>query len=75
MINNCYQKTKKGFEKKRMKDSKIFLKKKQTKRANMLISNIEIFCEEKEKKRQYGCKRYKNLLEDKYKKFSLKCKK
>ena len=63
-----------------MKSTKIFLKqKKKTKRANMLVSDIETFSqeeeEEEEKKRPYGRDRNKNLLEDEYRKFFLECKK
>ena len=36
----------------------------------MFVSDIEIFLKKKKKKkRQYGRERYKNLLEDEYKKF------
>ena len=63
MTNNYYQKNKKILKKKHVKGTKIFLKKKKTKSANILVSDIEIFLKKKEK-RQYGCERYKNLLED-----------
>ena len=43
MTNNYYQKTKKSSKKKQVKGTKIFLKKKKTKIANILVSNIEIF--------------------------------
>ena len=43
-----YQKNKERLQKKLAKDIKIFLKKKK----------------EKRKKKEYGCERYKNLLED-----------
>ena len=40
----------KSFKRKHVKGTKIFLKKKQTKSANMLVSNIEIFLKKKKKK-------------------------
>ena len=49
-------KTKKNFKKMLMKGTKIFLKKKKTKSANILVSDIEIFL--------YDRERYKNLLEN-----------
>ena len=49
-------KTKKNFQKMLMKGTKIFLKKKKTKSANILVSDIEIFL--------YDRERYKNLLEN-----------
>ena len=75
MINNFYQKTKKSFTKNHVKGTKIFLKKKKTNRANMLVSDRNPSEEEKEKKRQYDCEQYKNLLEDEYKNFFLGYKK
>ena len=58
------KKIKKSLKKKQAKGTKIFLKKKKTKSSNMLVSDIEIFLKKKEKKRQYGRERYKNLLEN-----------
>ena len=75
MINNFYQKTKKSLKKNHVKGTKIFLKKKKTNRANMLVSDRNPSEEEKEKKRQYNCEQYKNLLEDEYKNFFLGYKK
>ena len=75
MINNFYQKTKKSLKKNHVKGTKIFLKKKKTNRANMLASDRNPSEEEKEKKRQYDCEQYKNLLEDEYKNFFLGYKK
>ena len=75
MINNFYQKTKKSLKKNHVKGTKIFLKKKKTNRANMLVSDRNPSEEEKEKKRQYDCEQYKNLLEDEYKNFFLGYKK
>ena len=75
MINNFYQKTKKSLKKNHVKGTKIFLKKKKTNRANMLASDRNHSEEEKEKKRQYDCEQYKNLLEDEYKNFFLGYKK
>ena len=49
-------KTEKNFQKMLMKGTKIFLKKKKTKSANILVSDIEIFL--------YDRERYKNLLEN-----------
>ena len=37
MTNSYYKKTKKSFQKKLLKDIKIFLKKKKTESANMLV--------------------------------------
>ena len=51
MTNNCYQrKRKKSFRKKHVKGTKIFLEKKKTKRANILLSDIEIFLKKKKKR-------------------------
>ena len=67
---NIIMKTKKGFQKRLVKGTKIFLKKKKTKSANMLLSNIEIFLKrKKKKKRQYDRERYKNLVEGDYRNF------
>ena len=43
MTNIYYQKTKKGFQKRLKKDTEIFLEKKKTKSASMLVSSEEIF--------------------------------
>ena len=75
MINNFYQKTKKSLKKNHVKGTKIFLKKKKTNRANMLVSDRNPSEEEREKKRQYDCEQYKNFLEDEYKNFFLGYKK
>ena len=40
-------KTKKGFQKRHVKGTKIFLKKKKAKSVSMLVSNIEIFLKTK----------------------------
>ena len=50
MLTEYYQKTKKSFEKRLVKGTKISLKKEKTKSVNMLVSDIEIFLM-KEKKR------------------------
>ena len=42
--------SRKGFQTRLMKGTKIFLKKKKTKSANMLVSNIEIFLKKKKKR-------------------------
>ena len=42
--------SRKGFQTRFMKGTKIFLKKKKTKSANMLVSNIEIFLKKKKKR-------------------------
>ena len=49
-------KTKKNVQKMLMKGTKIFLKKKKTKSANIFVSDIKIFLRDRE--------RYKNLLEN-----------
>ena len=49
MLTEYYQKTKKSFQKKLLKGNKLFLKKKKTKDANMLLSNIDIFLKKKKK--------------------------
>ena len=43
MTNNYEKKAKKIFEKEHVKNIKIFLKMKNTKSANMLVGDIEIF--------------------------------
>ena len=48
MTSNYYQKNK-SFKKKHVKGTKIFLKKKKTKNANMLVSDIEIVLKNKKK--------------------------
>ena len=51
MTNNYNQKyKKKSFKKKHVKGTKIFLKKKKTKNANMIQSGIEIFLKKKKKR-------------------------
>ena len=45
------KKTKKGFQKSLVKGNKIFLKKKKTKDNNMLVSDIDIFLNNKKKRR------------------------
>ena len=50
MLTGYYQKkTKKSFQKRIVKGTKIFLKKKKAKSANMLVSYIEIFLNKKKK--------------------------
>ena len=39
MTNSYYKKTKKSFQKKLLKDIKIFLKKKKTESVNMLVND------------------------------------
>ena len=51
MTYNYDKKTKKSFEKKPVKGTKIFLKNKKTKSDNMLLSEIEIFLKKKKKRR------------------------
>ena len=70
MANNYYKKAEKSFKKKHVKGNKFFLKKKRTKSINMLVRDIEIFLNMK-KKHQYGCERYKNLLENECRKHFL----
>ena len=48
-----------------VKGTKIFLKKKMTESANMLVINIEIL-RRKRKEASIGCEQYKNFLQDKY---------
>ena len=43
MLTEYYEKTKKGFQKRLAEGTRIFLKKKNTKSTNMLVSNIETF--------------------------------
>ena len=60
MLTRYYQqKIKKTFQKRLMKDAKIFLEKSKTKCTNIFMGGIE-----KEKKHQYGHERYKNILQD-----------
>ena len=47
MTNNYYQKTKKSFQIRLVKGTKIFQRKKKTKGTNMLVSNIEVFLKKK----------------------------
>ena len=50
MLTGYYKKkTKKDFQKRLVKRTKIFLKSKTTKRTNMLLSDIEIFLKKKKK--------------------------
>ena len=50
MLTGYYKKkTKKGFQKRLVKGTKIFLKKKKTKNTNMVMSDIEIFLKKKRK--------------------------
>ena len=49
MVNKYYEKHKEKLQKKHVKDIKIFLKKKKTKSANMLASNIEISLKKKKR--------------------------
>ena len=65
MLTGHYQnKTKKSFQKRLVKGTKIFLKKKKRKSTNMLVSDIEISLKKKETKRRYGRERYKKLLQE-----------
>ena len=64
MSAEYYQKTKKGFQRRLVKNIKIFLKKIKTKSVSMLVNGVEIFLKKKNKKQQYGHKSYKNLSED-----------
>ena len=51
MLTEYYQKNKEVFQKTLVKGNKVFLKKKKNmkKRANMLVSDIEIFLKKKKK--------------------------
>ena len=51
MLTEYYQKNKEVFQKTLVKGNKVFLKKKNKmkKRANMLVSDIEIFLKKKKK--------------------------
>ena len=51
MTNNYYQKTKKSFEKKHVKDVKILLKKKKKKGKKAPETDIKIFLKKKKKKK------------------------
>ena len=66
MTSNYYQKHKKSFKKKHLKDIKIFLKKKK-KRQKMSRNRYQNLFEEKKKgkKDQYHCECNKNLSEEK----------
>ena len=65
MLTGHYKKkTKKSFQKRLVKGTKIFLKKKKRKSTNMLVSDIEISLKKKETKRRYGRERYKKLLQE-----------
>ena len=58
--------TKEGFEKKHVKDIKIFLKKKKAKGEKKAWDRYQnLFEEENEKKRQYHHERNKNVSEEK----------
>ena len=50
MVNEYYQKTKKSFKKKHAIGTKIFLKKKKTKSANMFEKDIKVLLKKKKKK-------------------------
>ena len=51
MLTGHYKKKiKKSFQKRLVKGTKIFLKKKKTNGTNMLVSNIEIFLKKKKKR-------------------------
>ena len=56
MLAGYYKKTRNSFQKRLVKGTKIFLKKKKTKSTNMLVSDIEIFLK-KEKKKKCQCGR------------------
>ena len=64
MTTKYYQKTKKGFGKKHIKDIIIFLKKEKTKSVKMPTKDIKFFWRRKENKRQYYREHNKNLSKD-----------
>ena len=49
MLTGYYKKTKKDFQKRLAKGTKIFLKIKKTKSANMLVTDIDVFLKKKNK--------------------------
>ena len=49
MFNNYYQKTKKSFDKKHVKDTKIFLKKKKKKNVSIIVMELIIFLKNNKK--------------------------
>ena len=50
MVNDYHQNTKKDSEKKQLKDTKIFLKKKNIKHEKRLEKDIKVFMKTKKKK-------------------------
>ena len=50
MLARYYQKTKKSFQKRLVKGTKIFLQEEIPKSVNMLVSDIEIFLKKKMKR-------------------------
>ena len=50
MVNKHYQKAKKSFEKKQVKDIKIFLKKKNNTNVSIIVIKIQIFLKKKNKR-------------------------
>ena len=63
---DAIRKTKKGIQKRLVKNIKIFPKKTKTKCEKYLVKDIKIF-QKKKKKRQYRRKRHKNLYKMKIK--------
>ena len=61
MTNNYYQK---HFEKKQVRDIKMFLKKKKIKGKKRLKADIKIFLKKKGRKAQHHCEYNKNLSEE-----------
>ena len=51
MVNKYYENTMKSFEKKHMKDTKLFLKKKKKKSVSITVNVIRIFLKNKKKKK------------------------
>ena len=64
---DAIRKTKKGIQKRLVKDIKIFPKKTQKKCEKYLVKDIKIFHKKKERNRQYRRKRHKNLYKIKIK--------
>ena len=66
MSTGYNKKTKKDVKKRLVKGIKMFVKNKKTKSENMIVNVKKGFSkEEKVKKRQYECERYKNQSEGK----------
>ena len=65
MVNKYYQKIKEKLEKKHVKGTKIFPKKKKEKGKKRPEADIQIFLKKKKKNCQHYCDRNKNPSEEK----------